>query len=1130
MAAPVKMLQTVDAEDDDSTDSDEDISSSEEELETTSWAKIYKSLQLTQRSRERLDSQEVLHIAAGAVVNGDFVNGVNLYSLGLSCVCKELHRQKACGLVSGSKARQVGFDARLLKYALETCAQDSEKLALISREFRGKFSKVVGEIVEFCDDLSLVDAGLLQAAASLYFSLKNKQKAFHLTARALHLNPKSISLQEMFENICCHLVERWHFVMLNDKGRNLAYQQAIRAVLGQVDRKAVVCDVGCGTGLLSLIACQHLDNGQVFAIEKSNSMCEVAHSVFSANLEPSQLSKITLINKMSSHMSVPRDMPHRADVLVTETFDAGLFGEGILPTLCHAWSHLLKNSPGEKGQVIPGRAELYMQAVECEAVLTESRFLGQFVGINTSGIHLSGVTGLCQADPYAAQDLKHLSRGYRTLSEPLKFMDVDFNDSEELTRLNKGQIQETDLRVSSPGRLDAIAVWFSLHLSDCVEILTHTDCGGCWEQAVFPVHPFKIQMQPLSRGKTCDLNVQAGDILKVVNGLVGTKLCMDVSAILKPHEAGISCNPQSPQFLHDPDVWQAQSVYCLSCKEIKVLNNMTLHSAQHKQMQELFALMKKDNSDVNFIHLNDGFSPLCLQAIKSGFRQASMWVQGQCQRALLRRLMTLNEIDPHKLKLIEDTSDGESGLKSEQGFEDTEPTPLSDITTPCERAVVVMCDLVDTQGRIVEHLQCQQEVLRHQLSSYVRATVSPCRVDVCGVLVDSEHLLQLSRVQSDDNTLGFNIGQFINRYTTRNHQDISLRTLPHTKLSEPFTMFTIDMFKLLAIPEVATAAELRTPNVGAADEPPEIQQDPVSASTSLRQSDGASLACLQPGHNKNELLKLHQVFDSKSHPASCTPIQNVSVGAEFASLAESGNASQEVHGSDPHLMASSDFKADINHDCCKRQKLLQQDDTTEVIVSKHAKQGSVSVEMLDGAADTKLDFKSVGDRECNVRQFSAMRKSKASCLKEKAESSRLSVPESDAKQSKKRSSNCQLEQQDREDGGCSPDRKRGRLTSLGGDEGSDEFLDGDFNSEKGELSQSVHLKVPIVHCGHVTALIYWFDLHLSHTCTISTSDPAHHWNQAAIMSVPSQTQNVAPGDVLSLFCQMDGSAISFLVE
>lgn len=39
---------------------------------------------------------------------------------------------------------------------------------------------------------------------------------------------------------------------------------------------------------------------------------------------------------------VYQDMPRKANVLVTEIFDTELLGEGVLPTLAHAWKHLLE--------------------------------------------------------------------------------------------------------------------------------------------------------------------------------------------------------------------------------------------------------------------------------------------------------------------------------------------------------------------------------------------------------------------------------------------------------------------------------------------------------------------------------------------------------------------------------------------------------------------------------------------------------------------------------------------------------------------------------------------------------------------------------------------------------------------
>ena len=51
---------------------------------------------------------------------------------------------------------------------------------------------------------------------------------------------------------------------------------------------------------------------------------------------------ITLIRKRSTDMCVPSDMPHRANILITEVFDTELIGEGAIATFRHALEHLLE--------------------------------------------------------------------------------------------------------------------------------------------------------------------------------------------------------------------------------------------------------------------------------------------------------------------------------------------------------------------------------------------------------------------------------------------------------------------------------------------------------------------------------------------------------------------------------------------------------------------------------------------------------------------------------------------------------------------------------------------------------------------------------------------------------------------
>ena len=66
--------------------------------------------------------------------------------------------------------------------------------------------------------------------------------------KALRLNPDFLTASTNLENVCGHLVERWHFRMLNDRRRNAAYQDAIvRAIHAGCDS---VLDIGTGTGIL----------------------------------------------------------------------------------------------------------------------------------------------------------------------------------------------------------------------------------------------------------------------------------------------------------------------------------------------------------------------------------------------------------------------------------------------------------------------------------------------------------------------------------------------------------------------------------------------------------------------------------------------------------------------------------------------------------------------------------------------------------------------------------------------------------------------------------------------------------------------------------------------------------------
>ncbi|XP_058562103.1 protein arginine N-methyltransferase 7 isoform X7 [Neofelis nebulosa] len=149
--------------------------------------------------------------------------------------------------------------------------------------------------------------------------------------------------------------------MLHDKDRNIKYYQGIRAAVSRVkDRgqKALVLDIGTGTGLLSMMAVT-AGADYCYAIEVFKPMADAAVKIVEKN---GFSDKIKIINKHSTEVTMgpDGDMPCRANILITELFDTELIGEGALPSYEHAHRHLVQ----ENCEAVPHRATVYAQLVE----------------------------------------------------------------------------------------------------------------------------------------------------------------------------------------------------------------------------------------------------------------------------------------------------------------------------------------------------------------------------------------------------------------------------------------------------------------------------------------------------------------------------------------------------------------------------------------------------------------------------------------------------------------------------------------------------------------------------------------------------------------------------------------------
>lgn len=136
--------------------------------------------------------------------------------------------------------------------------------------------------------------------------------------------------------------------MIRDRGRMAAYAQALQQT---VKPGSIVVDIGTGTGIFALLACQ-LGAKQVYAIEPDRAIA-VAKEIATAN---GYSDRVCFIQKNSTQV----ELPHRADVIVSDLRGVLPFFGEHLPSIIDARERLL----APNGVLIPLRDRVWATIVE----------------------------------------------------------------------------------------------------------------------------------------------------------------------------------------------------------------------------------------------------------------------------------------------------------------------------------------------------------------------------------------------------------------------------------------------------------------------------------------------------------------------------------------------------------------------------------------------------------------------------------------------------------------------------------------------------------------------------------------------------------------------------------------------
>lgn len=267
-------------------------------------------------------------------------------------------------------------------------------------------------------------------------------------------------------------VPRWHWEMLHDEERAELYDRAIRRAVA-ADPGALVLDIGAGSGLLAMMAAR-AGARRVVACEGQPSVAETTSRVVRvAGYDDA----VTVVPKMSTRMTVPEDLPRRADLLVTEIVDCGLLGEGILGTIAHAREHLLARD----ATIMPSRGRVVAQLVESEP-LRRKNHVGKLYGFD-----LAPFNRLSTLEYFDSRLHRH---EHRALSDPLTVFDFDFYTADA-----GPQRAELLVRPTAAGRLHAIAFWFEMELVPGITLHNAPGHESHWKQAIQCL-PVPLHVQP----------------------------------------------------------------------------------------------------------------------------------------------------------------------------------------------------------------------------------------------------------------------------------------------------------------------------------------------------------------------------------------------------------------------------------------------------------------------------------------------------------------------------------------------------------------------------------------------------------------------------------------------------------
>ena len=295
--------------------------------------------------------------------------------------------------------------------------------------------------------------------------------------KAIKIKPDFVEARMILAATAAIAVPQWHVSMMNDAPRNDAYLKALNLAIGEGD---VVLEIGTGSGLLSMMAA---DSGAsaVITCEASPTIAKSATRIIDQN---GYGEKITVIDKMSTELIVGKDLPRKADVVISEVLSAEFVGEGVRSTILDANQRLLSDG----GRMVPESGAIKVALLGSNTEICNKISVDLVNGYNLSDFN----TIMSQKISLSLSDRPNL------LSDSEDAFHINLYDSKQITKSEK----ILSLKVTESGLCLGVIQWLRVNLFDSIEYEnTPGETASHWPT---PIYLFD---QPLE--------VTAGQILEV---------------------------------------------------------------------------------------------------------------------------------------------------------------------------------------------------------------------------------------------------------------------------------------------------------------------------------------------------------------------------------------------------------------------------------------------------------------------------------------------------------------------------------------------------------------------------------------------------------------------------------------